>query len=97
MEKLVRDRIPEIIRAEGRDCDIRIADDSEYHGFLLRKLDEEVAEFKEDENVEELADVMEVLMALAKDLGYSFDELLGANRKKREERGAFNKHIILRS
>lgn len=93
--KLVRDKIPEIIEADGRKCDIRIADKNEHYELLEAKLQEEVKEFLEDKNLEELADVMEVLFALADNLGYSEEELLKKREEKKEERGGFKEGIVL--
>ena len=95
-EKLVRDWIPWIIRAQGRDCECRVADDEEYRRLLVEKLDEEVAEFKEARNLEELADVMEVLFALAKEMGYDESDLIEENARKRGERGSFEDRIVLK-
>jgi len=94
-EKLVRDRIPDIIRADGRECGCRIAGPEEYRSLLIAKLDEEVAEFKESGSLEELGDVMEVLVALAKEGGWSEEDLLAENRRKRDERGGFDGMIVL--
>ena len=96
VEKLVRDWIPWIIRSQGMDCECRVADDDEYPGMLIDKLDEEVAEFKEARNLEELADIMEVLFALAKDMGYEESDLIEENARKRGERGSFENRIILK-
>lgn len=82
--KLVRDKIPEIIKADGRECDTAIILGDEKYKLLEAKLQEEVNEFLEDMNLEELADVMEVLFGLADSLGYSEEELLKARVKKRE-------------
>ena len=95
--KLVRDKIPEIIKADGRDCDTLIVAGEEKYKLLEAKLQEEVNEFLEDKNLEELADVMEVLFGLAGALGYSEEELIGAREKKREERGGFKEGIVLKS
>ncbi len=94
-EKLVRDRIPEIIKSSGKECKYRIADGSEYTKLLTDKLDEEVAEFKDARNLEELADVMEVLFSFAEYLGYTRDDLLKENARKREERGSFKTGAVL--
>ena len=69
--KLVRDRIPEVIRASGKTCEIEIVNGKEKQELLEKKLLEEVNEYLEDKNLEELADVMEVLFGLANELGYS--------------------------
>lgn len=95
--KLVRDKIPEIIKADGRECETLIVAGEEKCKLLEDKLQEEVSEFLQDKNLEELADVMEVLFGLAEALGYSEEELLKSRDKKREERGGFKKGIVLKS
>lgn len=93
--KLVRDKIPEIIKNAGKQFDIHIADTTEALKLLEAKLDEEVLEFHQDKNLEELADIMEVIFALAKNLGFSEEDLLNKRLAKKEERGGFDKNIIL--
>ncbi len=93
--KLVRDKIPEIIRADGREPVVHSADAEEYRMRLRAKLEEEVAEFLRDENVEELADILEVLHALAKQVGADKDELEMVREKKFQKRGGFEKRIVL--
>jgi predicted house-cleaning noncanonical NTP pyrophosphatase (MazG superfamily) len=93
--KLVRDLIPEIIAESGRVAVCRTLDEEEYLRELQLKLKEEVQEYLEAENIEELADVLEVLFALAKVNGASEEQVLDARRKKAEERGGFEKRIFL--
>lgn len=93
--KLVRDKIPEVIEAAGKKCDYIKAGKEELLELLTSKLDEEVSEFKEDRNLEELADIMEVLFGLANDLGFSEEELLRKREAKKEERGGFKEGIVL--
>ncbi len=93
--KLVRDKIPEIIERDGKRCDIRILDSAEYLKMLDSKLDEEVKEYHVDQNLEELADVLEVLYALAKARGYSIEELEALRAEKAEKRGGFEKRMFL--
>ncbi|SHH95673.1 nucleoside triphosphate pyrophosphohydrolase [Clostridium grantii] len=93
--KLVRDKIPNVIQAAGKDFDCHIADKSEAYSLLLKKLDEEILEFKEDKNLEELADILEVVISLANNLGYSQEELIKAQLLKLESRGGFSKNIVL--
>lgn len=81
--KLVRDKIPEIIKADRKECDTLIVAGEEKCKLLEAKLQEEVNEFLGDKNLEELADVMEVLFGLADSLGYSEEELVKARDKKR--------------
>lgn len=93
--KLVRDRIPEIIKESGKDCEIEIVNGVEKQERLEKKLLEEVNEYMEDKNLEELADVMEVLFGLANELGYSEEDLLNKRNEKLQERGGFKDGIVL--
>lgn len=95
-DKLVRDKIPEVIRASGKECDVIVASKEERAEILEKKLMEEVNEYLEDKNLEELADIMEVLFGLAHNLGYSEEELLKKRKEKLEERGGFKEGIVLR-
>lgn len=95
--KLVRDNIPHIIKSSGKQCSSEIASKEQKYSLLEAKLQEEVSEFLEDKNLEELADVMEVLFGLADVLGYSEDDLLKARAKKKDERGGFKEGIVLKS
>lgn len=94
--KLVRDKIPEIIEADGKKCEIEIASKQEHYNLLKQKLIEETEEFLEDENLDELADIMEVLFALAENLGYKEVELVNERQKKKESYGAFKEKVVLR-
>lgn len=95
--KLVRDKIPDIIKADGKECEVEIVSAKEKYILLENKLKEEVNEFLEDKNLEELADVMEVLFGLADSLGYTEEDLLNTRDKKKEERGGFKEGIVLKS
>ena len=95
--KLVRDKIPEIIKASGKNLDINYAKKEEILPLLENKLNEEVSEYLEDKKLEELADVMEVLFGLANALGYSEKDLINKRNEKKEERGGFKKGIVLPS
>ncbi|MCK4730693.1 MAG: nucleoside triphosphate pyrophosphohydrolase [Candidatus Aenigmarchaeota archaeon] len=95
-DKLVRDRIPEIIRKRGVVPITHIADKNEYWEKLKAKLQEEVDEVLEDVNVEEeLADVLEVIYAICDFKGISLEELELIRKKKKDERGGFKDKIIL--
>ncbi|MFD3157927.1 phosphoribosyl-ATP pyrophosphohydrolase [Haloimpatiens sp. FM7330] len=94
--KLVRDKIPNIIKNSGKDCDTVIAQGEEKKDFLEKKLTEEVNEYLQDKNLEELADVMEVLFGLAQNLGYSEEDLMKKRAEKKKERGGFKEGIILK-
>ncbi|MFA5936162.1 MAG: nucleoside triphosphate pyrophosphohydrolase [Patescibacteria group bacterium] len=93
--KLVRDKIPSIIRAEGREPVTHIADEAEYRQRLKEKLQEEVDEFLEAENVEEMADVLEILDAVAEFKGFDREEIKKVRERKADERGIFKNRIIL--
>ncbi|SFB11307.1 nucleoside triphosphate pyrophosphohydrolase [Clostridium frigidicarnis] len=94
-DKLVRDLIPEIIRKDGKECSVKIVSEKEKLPLLEEKLKEEVNEYLEDKNIEELADVIEVLFGLAEALGYSEEDLVKAREKKRDERGGFKDGVVL--
>lgn len=94
-KKLVRDKIPEIIESRGKKTVVRVLDDKEYLEQLMEKLCEEVDEFDQDHSVEEMADILEVLMALAKTLGIKQSELKAVRDKKALERGGFKKRLFL--
>ncbi len=93
--KLVRDKIPEIIEASGKKAEIRIAGDAEYKDLLGKKLLEEVDEFLESNDPEELADIVEVVKALGKIYGITFEKILGIAENKKAERGGFDKKMVL--
>lgn len=93
--KLVRDKIPEIIEADNKKCNVKILSDEEYIKMIDAKLDEELTEYHKDQNLEELADLLEVLYAATKARGYSLEELENLRKEKCEKRGAFEKKILL--
>ena len=95
-EKLVRDKIPEIIEKSGKQCEIEILSDEKYLEMIDKKLDEELAEYHKDKNLEELADLLEVVFAATKARGYSIEELEKARAEKAEKRGSFDKNILLK-
>lgn len=93
--KLVRDKIPDIIRSKGREPVMHVATEEEYHEKLNQKLQEEVNEYLHGEKAEELADILEVVEALAAEKHVTMDELAAIKKKKFEERGGFAQKIIL--
>lgn len=92
--KLVRDRIPEILDEKGVSYEKRIASPEEYKAELIKKLGEEAQEFLEAGDPEELADVVEVIEALKQLPEYS--EVEAIRQKKKKERGGFDEKIILK-
>ncbi len=93
--KLVRDKIPEIIEKSGKTCVAHVLSNEEYITELDKKLQEEVAEYLQDKNLEELADAVEVLRAICIARGYTLEELEKMRAKKVDERGGFEKRIYL--
>lgn len=95
-DKIIRDKIPEIIEADGKSCTIEILSDERYAGMLDEKLIEECKEYQESKSLEELADIMEVIYAIAAAKGHSVEELEQVRVNKAEKRGGFEKRIFLK-
>lgn len=95
--KLVRDNIPAIIQAKGAACETEILSDAVYLRLLDAKLDEELTEYHQDQNIEELADLMEVIYACAKARGYTVAELESVRAEKAAKRGGFARKILLKT
>ena len=93
--KLIRDRIPEMIAKQGKTCVTRVMDAKEYLEMVDAKLDEELAEYHKDQNLEELADLLEVIFAAAQARGYTAEQLEQVRSRKADQRGAFEKHLLL--
>jgi predicted house-cleaning noncanonical NTP pyrophosphatase (MazG superfamily) len=97
-DKLVRDRIPEIIRASNQEPVIRILDEQEYKAYLLAKFDEELAEIKKaegEELIEELADLMELIKAVAENEGVTLEDVERIRAEKAAKRGGFSERVLL--
>jgi len=97
--KLVRDKIPEIINQNGELCEIKTLDKSRYFSELRVKLKEEFNEYLEAKNdveaIEELSDVLEVIHSLSEIHGKGFEDVEKVRQKKFNERGGFKKKIYL--
>ena len=97
--KLVRDRIPEIIQATGKKYTTRVLNDKEYIDELKKKSFEELQEYVEtdtkEDAIEELADVLEIMHALAEYHGSSMEEIEEVRRSKAAKRGGFKEKIYL--
>lgn len=99
--KLVRDNIINIIKANGEMPIYRILENDEYWECLLKKDAEELLEVKDaqskEERKKELADKLEVLKAMISTSGFTFDEIIEEAKKKENNNGAFNKKLFLES
>lgn len=93
--KLVRDHIPAIIEQHGETPLTRTLAPGEYQDALRHKLHEEVAEFCASGDLEELADILEVVYALAAVAGMSPGQLEAVRQRKLQERGGFQQRIFL--
>ena len=93
--KLIRDKIPEIIKKDGKTPITHIADREEYWEKLRLKLKEETEEFLQKSTKEELPDILEVIYAICDFLDFDKKDLEALREKKAKERGSFNKRVIL--
>lgn len=94
--KLVRDRIPEIIENSGRKAVAETLNDVDYKEYLHNKLSEEMHEYLESGSVDELADLIEVIYALSDYNGVSISDFEDLRKKKAIGRGTFNKRLLLK-
>lgn len=97
--KLVRDKIPELIERNGETCKVKMLDKSTYFQELKTKLKEEVNEYLQAENdveaIEELSDVLEIIHSLSTIHGEGFKDIEAARKKKFVERGGFKEKVYL--
>ncbi len=93
--KLIRDNIPLILQQKNIIAKTHIADEKEYAQKLLEKLDEEVKEYTKDQTINEMADIFEVISAILEQQKWTIEQVIDVQQKKREEKGAFTKKIIL--
>lgn len=100
--KLIRDHIPDIIRAGGKECAIRVLSDDEYLDKLVEKLSEELSEFlveyraqNDEKAVRELADLEEVLLAIVEAIGIPSATFQRIREAKRQQNGGFTRKLLL--
>ena len=93
--KLVRDKIPDVIRKAGKEPITDVLPQEAIMPALNRKLQEEVQEYLESQNIEEMADILEVLHGIAFHMGVPWDAIESVRIQKREERGGFEAGIQL--
>lgn len=93
--KAIRDKIPEIIKESGKNCNVKKLTDSEFLVQLEKKLVEELSEYQESKNVEELADILEVIYRISELKGITSNELDSIKNEKVKKRGKFNDNLFL--
>ena len=93
--KAIRDKIPEIIAESGKKYNLKQLDDESFLAELETKLTEEVNEYAESRDVEELADLLEVIYRISELRGVSSDELDEIRKEKAEKRGKFDSNLFL--
>lgn len=94
-QKLVRDKIPQIIEENGGRCRVEVLDEQAYLAKLEEKLGEELAEYLQSKELEELADLWEVMDALVTAKGHTWQELSAIREEKRQKRGGFQDRLLL--
>lgn len=93
--KVIRDKIPEIIRESGRQSKIKVLPDDEFLPELENKLSEEIAEYLASRSIEELVDIIEVVFRISQLRGKSLHDIEQIRSKKREKRGGFEQNLFL--
>ena len=93
--KAIRDKVPEIIAESGKKSNIKHLDDELFLAELEKKLNEEVSEYVESKDVEELADLLEVIYRISELRGVNSDELDKIRKDKAEKRGKFTNNVFL--
>lgn len=93
--KAVRDRIPEIIRASGKECTVVQVSPGRWLELLTEKLSEELAEYQANPSLEELGDILEVMREIVRLRGETWEELERTRVEKAEKRGGFGERLVL--
>ena len=93
--KAIRDKIPEIIADSGKKYSIKQLDDTSFLAEIEKKLIEEVNEYSESKDIEELADILEVIYRISELRGVNSDELDEIRKEKAEKRGKFASNLFL--
>ena len=93
--KAIRDKIPEIIKNSGYDCNTKKLSDEEFLVELEKKLNEEVSEYLQSKSPEELADILEVICRISELKGTSKEQLDELRVKKAKDRGVFKENLFL--
>lgn len=95
--KLIRDNIPQIIENDGFEYDVEKLQSNDYRIKLNEKLNEELEEYYQNEEISELADIVEVVYAILAFKGVSIQEFEKLRLGKKEKNGGFDKRLLLKS
>jgi predicted house-cleaning noncanonical NTP pyrophosphatase (MazG superfamily) len=95
-DKLVRDKIPQIIEKSGKQPVIEVLGTEAYKRYLDKKLSEELQEYTASDSPDELADLIEVVYAILKYKKMDISDFEKLRNKKADDRGAFDKRILLK-
>jgi len=93
--KAIRDKIPGVIEASGKKYEIIRLSDEQFLSELEKKISEEVSEYQESKDIEELADILEVILRIVELKGSSVDVLESIRKRKLVERGGFKENLFL--
>lgn len=93
--KLIRDKIPMIMKQSNVKFEARIADNDEFKDLLAEKMQEEIEEYMADHTLEEAADIYEVFLSLIKLWGHDVHDVIRCADEKRDDRGSFNERVVL--
>ena len=93
--KIVRDKIPDIIKNENRKCNIKILSEKDAVNLLSQKILEEADEFIKEPSKEEMADIFEILHSIIKKYNWNYDEIEKIRINKANKNGSFDKNIFL--
>ncbi len=93
--KAIRDKVPNAIEASGKKYELLKLSNEQFLSELEKKLSEEVNEYQESKDLEELADILEVILRIVELKGSSIDELEAIRKKKSVERGGFKENLFL--
>ena len=99
-DKIIRDKVPEIIKANGSKRDTKVVNGYEAIGYLIEKIHEETDELSEARNVEgkaieELGDILECIYSIASKMSVPMERIDFVRNNKALDRGRFDKNIIL--
>ena len=93
--KAIRDKIPEVIKKSGKKYEIKTLSDEEFLEELERKLVEEINEYQESKDVEELSDILEVIYRISSLKGTTSKQLDRIRKDKATKRGSFDNNLFL--